>query len=69
MRERLATFRQAQSDVENRLELSHREHTAIVGAILAGNAESAFNAMREHDARLSTNVIRIIRNHSRSVVA
>src|ERR1700735_1420662 len=52
LRERLAPFRQTQSDVERRLEVSHDEHDAIARAIFAGNPEAAFIAMRDHNARL-----------------
>jgi len=69
MRERLAPFRQAQSLVENRLELAQSEHEAVVNAILEGNADAAFHAMREHGARLSTHVVRIIRGHNETDVA
>jgi DNA-binding GntR family transcriptional regulator len=68
LRERLAPFRQTQSDVERRLEVSHDEHDAIARAIFAGNPEAAFIAMRDHNARLSTNVLRIIRSRE-TVVA
>jgi len=61
LRARLAPFRQTQSGVERRFEVSHDEHQAIVGAILAGNAEAAGLAMLNHNARLSTNALRRVR--------
>jgi DNA-binding GntR family transcriptional regulator len=61
LRDRLAPFRQAQTDVDRRLELSYDEHDAVVRAIVDGEPEAAFVAMRDHDARLSTHVLRIIR--------
>lgn len=63
LRDRLAPFRQAQSRVAGRLELSHEEHSTIVAAIVAGNAEAAYLAMRNHNARLSTHVIRLLRGN------
>jgi DNA-binding GntR family transcriptional regulator len=68
LRDRLAPYRQTQPEVEGRLAVSHEEHEAIASAILAGNPEAAFVAMRDHDARLSNNVLRIIRSRE-SVVA
>ena len=41
LRERLAPFRAAQSGVERRFEVSHREHQKIVEAVLAGQPEQA----------------------------
>jgi DNA-binding GntR family transcriptional regulator len=68
LRDRLAPYRQTQPDEEGRLAVSHAEHDAIARAIFAGNPEAAFIAMRDHNARLSTNVLRIIRSRE-SVVA
>jgi DNA-binding GntR family transcriptional regulator len=62
LRDRLAPYRQTQPEVEGRLAVSHAEHESIAAAILSGNPEAAFIAMRDHDARLSTNVLRIIRS-------
>ena len=67
LRDRLAPFRKAQTYVD-RLAVSHDEHDAIVRAIVAGRPEAAFIAMRDHDARLSNNVLRMIRSRE-SVVA
>ena len=62
LRDRLAPYRQTQPEVEGRLAVAHDEHVAIATAIFAGNPEAAFIAMRDHDARLSNNVLRIIRS-------
>lgn len=62
LRERLAPFRQAQAQVHDRLTVSHDEHEPIVRAILGGDSEAAYNAMRNHHARLSNNVLRLIRS-------
>jgi DNA-binding GntR family transcriptional regulator len=62
LRDRLAPYRQTQPEVEGRLEVSNGEHDAIAQAIFGGKPEAAFIAMRDHDARLSNNVLRIIRS-------
>ncbi len=62
LRDRLAPYRQTQPEVEGRLAVSHAEHVAIAQAIFDGDPEAAFVAMRDHDARLSNNVLRIIRS-------
>ncbi|VVD69697.1 GntR family transcriptional regulator [Pandoraea pneumonica] len=56
-RERLAPFRAAQSDVEERFTVSFDEHEKVVEAVLASDAEGAYNAMRSHTARLSIHVL------------
>jgi DNA-binding GntR family transcriptional regulator len=48
VRKRLAPFRQAQFDGPGRLLGSHREHGAIVTAILSGDGDAASGAMRAH---------------------
>ncbi len=68
LRDRLAPYRQTQPEVEGRLEVSHAEHEAIARAIFGGQPEAAFVAMRDHDARLSNNVLRIIRSRESVVV-
>ncbi|WP_220810954.1 GntR family transcriptional regulator [Cupriavidus sp. UME77] len=60
LRDRLAPFRAAQSGVERRFETSHREHQKIVEAILAGQPEEAYLAMRSHTTRLTLNVMELI---------
>lgn len=62
LRARLAPFRQAQPEIEVRFSVSHGEHTAVVDAILKGDPEAAYTAMRSHNARLSTTVIRLLRS-------
>ena len=47
-RRRAAPFRRAQFDAPHRLASSHREHASIVSAIMAGDAEGAYRAMRSH---------------------
>ncbi|MDC8785249.1 GntR family transcriptional regulator [Roseateles koreensis] len=61
LRERLAPFRAAQTKVERRLAVSHDEHQAILAAIQSGDAEAAYEAMRNHTARLSINVLDLLR--------
>lgn len=62
LRDRLAPFRQSQAQsIEERLTRSMQEHKEIVGAILAGNAEQAYEAMRRHNARLSVGVLGLLR--------
>jgi DNA-binding GntR family transcriptional regulator len=61
LRDRLAPFRQAQAGVERRLAVSHEEHGAIVQAILDADADAAYEAMRNHNARLGTRVLERLR--------
>ena len=61
LRERLAPFRAAQKKVERRLTVSHDEHQAVIAAIVASNAEASYEAMRNHTARLSINVLELLR--------
>lgn len=60
LRDRLAPFRAAQSGVERRFETSHREHLKIVEAVLGGQPEQAYLAMRSHTTRLTLNVMELI---------
>ena len=46
--------------VERRFEVSHREHQKIVEAVLAGQPEQAYLAMRSHTTRLTLNVMELI---------
>ncbi|NBC31322.1 MAG: FCD domain-containing protein [Alphaproteobacteria bacterium] len=48
MRRRIAPFRRAQFQMAGRIAKSFREHDAIVGAILDGEEEAAYAAMRGH---------------------
>jgi len=61
LRERLAPFRAAQTHVERRLPVSNDEHQAILKAILASDAEASYEAMRNHTARLSINVLDLLK--------
>nr|WP_315596889.1 GntR family transcriptional regulator [uncultured Cupriavidus sp.] len=60
LRERLAPFRAAQSGVERRFEVSHREHQQIVEAVLGGQPEQAYLAMRSHTTRLTLHVMELL---------
>lgn len=64
LRQRLAPFRQAQNEIEDRFAVSHMEHGAVVDAILSGNSEAAYLAMRGHNARISSTVIRLIKRRA-----
>jgi DNA-binding GntR family transcriptional regulator len=48
LRRRVGPFRRAQFQVEGRLMRSHREHDAVVHAILSGDAVAAHAAMLHH---------------------
>ena len=65
LRDRLAPFRQAQAGTERRLEVSHEEHGAVVDAIRASDGAAAYDAMRNHNARLSTGVLDRLREPQR----
>jgi DNA-binding GntR family transcriptional regulator len=56
-RQRLAGFRAAQPASPTRFEASVDEHREIVAAILESSPERAYNAMRDHTARLSIVVL------------
>lgn len=60
LRTRLAPFRQSQSG-ERRLSRSHEEHAKVVDAILSDNQDAAYNAMRLHNARLSSGILGLLR--------
>ena len=45
----------------HRLGNSNDEHAAIVAAIVAGDAEKAYVAMRDHANRLSIHVLDVLR--------
>lgn len=48
VRARLAPFRSAQFQIPGRVAKSNAEHEAVVAAILAGDGERAYHAMRDH---------------------
>lgn len=57
MRRRLAPFRARMFfSTDNRMQVSNREHDAIVRALLARDANTAANAMLEHAAQAAMNV-------------
>ena len=56
-RQRLAGFRAAQPATPSRFEAATDEHREIVSAILDADPERAYNAMRDHTARLSIVVL------------
>jgi DNA-binding GntR family transcriptional regulator len=65
LRDRLAPFRQTQSELQGqRLARSHEEHDLIVAAIVRGAPDAAYEAMRGHIARLSTGVLQLLRHAS-----
>lgn len=62
LRARLAPFRQSQSEAQGRRLLqSHEEHTRIVDAVLASDPDAAHEAMRRHNARLSSGILSLLR--------
>ena len=69
LRERLAPFRAAQTHVERRLSVSHDEHQAILDAIVSSNAEASYEAMRNHTARLSINVLDLLKSQQAAKAA
>jgi DNA-binding GntR family transcriptional regulator len=70
LRDRLAPFRRTQSVALNeRLQRSYEEHEAIVAAIVKGDAEAAYDAMRLHNARLSTGVIEVLRERNGAIAS
>lgn len=64
IRERLNPYRQYQPTDQDRLNTSHSSHDAIVGAVLAGNGEAAYLAMRGHNAHLGNAALRALRQAS-----
>ena len=63
LRDRLSAFRQAQAGTERRLAVSHEEHGAVAEAILGSDGAAAYEAMRHHNARLSTRVLERLRDN------
>jgi DNA-binding FadR family transcriptional regulator len=43
---------------------SHQDHSVIVSAILEGQPEQAYEAMRAHNARVNSAVLRMLRRSS-----
>jgi DNA-binding GntR family transcriptional regulator len=68
LRDRLSPFRQSQSATLNeRLQRSHEEHGLIVDAIMKGDAEAAYQAMRLHNARLSAGAIAVLQDRPKAL--
>lgn len=62
LRERLSPFRQSQAEEQGRrLMRSVEEHDAIVEAVTRGDGDAAYEAMRAHNARLGTGVLKLLR--------
>lgn len=60
LRQRLAPFRsRVFFTAHNRMQTSHREHSHIVGSILAHDGERAAHAMHEHAAHSAMNALRL----------
>jgi DNA-binding GntR family transcriptional regulator len=65
LRNRLSPFRRTQvSGYEERLARAQQDHEAVVHAIIAGDAEGAYIAMRDHNARLAAGVLRVMTSHN-----
>ena len=63
LRLRLAPFRQTQEGNQiTRLSRSHEEHAQIVEAILKSDPDAAYEAMRSHNARLSSGILSLLRS-------
>lgn len=62
LRFELSPFRrpQLESD-ETRIVRSHREHSLIVQAIVAGRSEQAYDAVRAHNSRVNSGVLQVMR--------
>ena len=62
LRNRLSPYRRPlETDECEKMSRSHTEHTDILRAILAGNAEQAYQAMRNHNARINSGAISSLR--------
>lgn len=68
LRFRLSPFRRPEprSQVAAVIARSTQEHAAIVEAILAGDAERAYEAMRTHNARVNLGAMKILQGQSRT---
>lgn len=66
LRFRLSPFRRPEprSDVAAVIARSTEEHAAIVDAILAGDAERAYEAMRGHNARVNLGAMKILQSQA-----
>lgn len=61
IRDRLSPYRQYHPAETDRLATSHEGHLAIVSAIVAGEGEKAYLAMRAHNAHLGNAALRALR--------
>lgn len=67
LRNRLAPFRQVQPLAdEARLLKAQAEHEQVLKAILKNDADEAYAAMRDHNARLANGVIRVLTESGRA---
>ncbi|WP_198970785.1 GntR family transcriptional regulator [Xylophilus sp. ASV27] len=62
IRDRLSPYRQYHPAETDRLATSHDAHKDIVEAILSGNGEQAYIAMRAHNAHLGNAALRALRH-------
>lgn len=69
LRQRIMPFRAFAGTAAHRIHESHLEHDALVTAILAGDAARAQDAMRDHVAKSSLNVLELMRTRSASAGA
>ena len=61
MRDRLTPYRQYHPEETDRLTVSHDAHRDIIDAIMSGDGEKAYLAMRTHNARLGNAALRSLR--------
>jgi DNA-binding GntR family transcriptional regulator len=61
-RRRIMPFRSFAGTATRRINASHAEHEELVGAILAGDAPRAYEAMRNHVAQASLAVMDVLRH-------
>ena len=61
IRDRLSPYRQFHPAETDRLAISHDGHKDIVDAIVQGNGEAAYLAMRAHNAHLGNAALRALR--------
>jgi DNA-binding GntR family transcriptional regulator len=64
LRFRLSPFRRSDAEANAKAIMSRStaEHSSIVEAIVRGQAEAAYEAMRAHDARVNVGVIKLLQN-------
>lgn len=69
IRDRLSPYRQYHPAETDRLATSHDAHREIVEAIMEGNGEKAYLAMRAHNAHLGNAALRALRQAKEAEVA